>query len=347
MTNKEIKEQLQKENSSLLKESLIQSIIYTVILIILISSFSGIESKNTVLIIIMIIETLALGAWAIFQYYIFFTELTVYLNPAKNPILKRYGSEEEVLSILRKLLKNADYKDEAVIMSQKYICGTASYSSLIAFKDIVNVKKVEGIETHFIRISIQDKYDKYVTYMYTVNDKDLKKKNSLVDNVIKMIRERSKNLDNEDNKEIEDEDYESIDNEEEYFTCDNCGAKVSEDANKCPKCGAIFDDEEDDDDDDFEEDEEDDNDEDFEDKNDDDNEDYDDDDDEEDDDDNDDDEDGDDDEEDDDDDEETESRNKDITVDDKFDALVKLKELLDKDIITQEEFEKEKKKILK
>ena len=31
--------------------------------------------------------------------------------------------------------------------------------------------------------------------------------------------------------------------EEEYFTCDNCGAKVNEDANKCPKCGAVFDEE--------------------------------------------------------------------------------------------------------
>ena len=46
--------------------------------------------------------------------------------------------------------------------------------------------------------------------------------------------------------------------------------------------------------------------------------------------------------------EETKEKAKDldISVDDKFNSLVKLKELLDKDIITQEEFDKEKKKIL-
>ena len=94
-------------------------------------------------------------------------------------------------------------------------------------------------------------------------------------------------------EEYDDEDYDDEDediDEDEEFTCDNCGATVSEDAKKCPKCEVIFNEEEVED--------------------------------------------------------EEESSDSDISVDDKFNSLVKLKELLDKDIITKEEFDKEKKKIL-
>lgn len=102
-------------------------------------------------------------------------------------------------------------------------------------------------------------------------------------------------------EDIEDKDYDDDeDDDDAYFTCDNCGAKVKEDANNCPKCGAIFDEDEEDDED-IEEPEEI---------------------------------------------EEEETDSREISVDDKYDSLIKLKDLLDKDIITKEEFEKEKKKII-
>ena len=360
MTNKEIKEQLQKENSLMLKETLIQGLIFTIVTIIgIVSIINGDLNK---LFIIMILGT---GAWALFQDYMFISDFILYLNPFNSPKLKRFGTPEEITSIIRKLLKNADYKDDVIIMSQKYICGKDNFSSLMALKDIISVHKIGTLETSFLSISVKDKYGKEAIFTYEY-DSNKKKTNSLVDNVIKMIRERSKNLTDDHNEEIEDDDYETVDNEEEYFTCDNCGAKVKEDANKCPKCGVVFEDDEDDEEtdaeDDFEEDLEDD---DFftcdncgakvkEDANkcpkcgvifeeddaeeDDDDDDYDDE------------EEADFDETEDDEDEEEveeEKNNSNILLDDKYDSLVKLKDLLDKDIITKEEFDKEKKKILR
>lgn len=47
-------------------------------------------------------------------------------------------------------------------------------------------------------------------------------------------------IDIDANKEIIEEDSDKNDNEGNSFTCDNCGAEVAEKDDKCPKCGSVF-----------------------------------------------------------------------------------------------------------
>lgn len=63
---------------------------------------------------------------------------------------------------------------------------------------------------------------------------------------INISRKKKKNNKQEDENPDTDSNNDKKTNnietevEEETFKCDNCGAKVSEDADKCPKCGATF-----------------------------------------------------------------------------------------------------------
>ena len=149
-----------------------------------------------------------------------------------------------------------------------------------------------------------------IKYLYKDFNTDLLKKEKDLSKKMKKEGYKIVGETSEEDYYNDEEDEENEENEvdDEEFTCDNCGAAVKENAKKCPKCGVIFVEDEKDNDKDNEDDDSD----------------------------------------------EYEvvektkekSNDSDVSVDDKFNSLVKLKELLDKEIITKEEFDKEKKKIL-
>lgn len=263
----------------------------------------------------------ALLDWVIIKY------LIIVINPTKDNVFKKYGSPKKVQAIIDDLNKNKIFEDKNIMMSKKYITDKKDFSDLVSFNDVLGIHKLHHKRnnvTDYYGVILTDKYGFEHSYTYAVkNEKKCDELFLLIASLcpnaeVGYTKQQKQHI--KENKEKLPDNYED-ENDEEVFACSNCGAICNIKDKFCSNCNEKF--EDDDSNEEFtcdncgavvkEED--------------------------------------------------TECPNcglsfeeetadsktnseEETNMDKKYKDLTKLKKLLDKDIISKEEFEKEKKKIL-
>ena len=210
----------------------------------------------------------------------FIKSVSIIINPLKADVFKKYGSPEKIETILNEIESTKIYEDNQLIISSNYISNKNDYSEIVACKDVLGAHE-QVHKTNFIidyyQIVIIDRYNETIKYTYEKNEKDRVDQILMTIGAIchnaeigytkkewENIRNNSTNISKNSKTqkkqfkcskcgEVFDNDFEVcpscnysysindyITSSEEEFTCDNCGTIVSNDANKCPGCGSTF-----------------------------------------------------------------------------------------------------------
>lgn len=183
----------------------------------------------------------------LFDWLLIKTLITI-INPLKDPVFRKYGSPKKIKEILNELNSNIVYEDENIIMSNKYITEKKDFSGLIAFEDVLGIHKLQHKKngfTNYYGVILTDKYGYEHRYTYQVQNENkcdelIMITANLCPNAVVGYTKQQKQHIKENKVELNELPIDSDAEEKETFTCDNCGAEVDEDAEQCPKCGCAF-----------------------------------------------------------------------------------------------------------
>ena len=96
-------------------------------------------------------------------------------NPESDNVFKKYGSSEDVTNIINEMTKNTIYKDNNIIISPDYICGTKDYEKLISCDNVLGahivVHKRNGAIIKYQLVLI-DKYNQKAVFNYNGYDQN-------------------------------------------------------------------------------------------------------------------------------------------------------------------------------
>ncbi len=192
-----------------------------------------------------IILSIICGFFAFFADKIFIEAIILSINPLKDDVFKKYGSPQKVSKILNELEKNKIYEDKNMIISKNYISDKRNIAKLVACEDVLGAHKVVHKTNYIVdyyAVQIIDKYRHSTGYTYGVKEEEtVHKILSILDKIcpnaeIGYTNEELKNINNNAiklPKEIK---------EDAIFKCSECGAICHEGDKYCKNCHAIFDD---------------------------------------------------------------------------------------------------------
>jgi len=183
----------------------------------------------------------------LFDWLLIKTLITI-INPLKDPVFRKYGSPKKIKEILNELNSNIVYEDENIIMSDKYITEKKDFSGLIAFEDVLGIHKLQHKKngfTNYYGVILTDKYGYEHRYTYQVQNENkcdelIMITANLCPNAVVGYTNQQKQHIKENKVELKELPIDSDDEEKETFTCDNCGTEVDKDATECPNCGCTF-----------------------------------------------------------------------------------------------------------
>ena len=177
------------------------------------------------------------GAIAIFSIWKLSKIVSIIIDPRKCSVFKKYGSEEQISSILWEISSTKEYADKYIVISRNYIYNPKYIATLVACVDALGVHKyihkTNGI-VDGICLVITDKYGTEHYFDMVSEGK--------CDELIRYLMYKCPNAkfgyNNAEQAHIKQNTVPLQDVREKTWFCTDCGSEIKPGNKFCTKCGA-------------------------------------------------------------------------------------------------------------